>query len=55
MNALTNTPTAAITIIPMHASIVLVILESLLLKVPCNMLTIPIINTATAGICGPNW
>jgi len=48
MNALTNIPTT-IPIIPMPVSIVLVILESFLLKIPCNMLTIPIINTASPG------
>ena len=48
MNALTNTPTA-IPIIPIPVSIVLVILESPLLKVPCSMLMIPIINTARPG------
>lgn len=48
MNALTNTPTT-IPMTPILVSIVLVVLESLLLKIPCSMLTIPIINTASPG------
>ena len=48
MYTLTNTPTT-IPMTPMAVSIVLVVLESLLLKIPCSMLTIPIINTASPG------
>lgn len=48
MYALTNNP-MPIPIIPMMASIVLVVLESLLLKIPFSMLIIPIANTANPG------
>ena len=53
MNALTNNPTT-IALIPMLVSIVLVILESPLLKIPFSMLKIPIINTAIPGYVAQN-